>query len=216
MSETEMTPEAALVRLRQYQERTAPTWSTASYGGSSAEVTLAEIGRVLAAEVETLRARVEELVRQRDDLLVEDALAERAREGEEPLVVSRFDTAIEPAPEEEPVLTIGAIAEEGRPVALLLDVESRAKVAAWLSIPAPRPASSKERRLEQLLDTIRQHGGTWTTQRVIEFRRRHGHAPNRATARQDLAELHRRGHLTQHGPANGRFYLLATRKDGRR
>ncbi|MEL3949483.1 hypothetical protein [Streptomyces sp. LNU-CPARS28] len=77
---SDLTPDAALVRLRQYQERPAPTWSTASYGGSSAEPTLAEIGRVLAAEVERLRARVEELVAQRDDLLLEDALAEHARD----------------------------------------------------------------------------------------------------------------------------------------
>ncbi|MFH8792260.1 hypothetical protein [Streptomyces sp. NPDC017941] len=133
----------------------------------------------------------------------------------EPLVVSRFDTAIEPAPEEELVLTIGAIAEDGRPVALLLDVETRAKVAAWLTVPAPRPASSRERRLERLLDTIRTRGGQWTTQRLMDLRRLHEDAPCRSTARRDLAELARRGHLTQHGPANGRFYLLATRKDGR-
>ncbi|NJA56692.1 hypothetical protein [Streptomyces sp. NEAU-H3] len=50
-----------------------------------------------------------------------------------PLVVSRFDVAIEPAPEEDPVLTIGCIAEDGRPVALLLDPEAREKVAGWLA-----------------------------------------------------------------------------------
>lgn len=50
----------------------------------------------------------------------------------EPLMVSRFDTAIEPSLEEEPVLTIEAIAEDGRPVALLLNEETRAKVAGWL------------------------------------------------------------------------------------
>lgn len=50
----------------------------------------------------------------------------------EPLVVSRFDTAMEPASEEEQVLTIGCIADDGRPVALRLDVETRAKVARWL------------------------------------------------------------------------------------
>lgn len=48
------------------------------------------------------------------------------------LIVSRFDVAYEPAPEEEPVLTIGAIAEDGRPVALLLDEETRRKVAGWV------------------------------------------------------------------------------------
>ncbi|WP_282792960.1 hypothetical protein [Streptomyces sp. CC224B] len=58
MNDAAMTPEAALVRLRQYRERPAPTWSTASYGGSSAEAALAEIGRVLADEVERLRAEL--------------------------------------------------------------------------------------------------------------------------------------------------------------
>ncbi|MFD7861809.1 hypothetical protein [Streptomyces sp. NPDC059783] len=50
----------------------------------------------------------------------------------DPLVVSRFDVAIEPAPEEEQLLTVECIAEDGRPVALLLDAETRAKVARWL------------------------------------------------------------------------------------
>lgn len=51
----------------------------------------------------------------------------------DPLVVSRFDAAIEPAPEEEQILTVGCIAEDGRPVALLLTAEDRAKVAEWLA-----------------------------------------------------------------------------------
>ncbi|MFD7793601.1 hypothetical protein [Streptomyces sp. NPDC059759] len=50
-----------------------------------------------------------------------------------PLVVARFDTAIEPAPEEEPVLIVGAVAEDGLPVALLFDQEDRRKVADWLA-----------------------------------------------------------------------------------
>lgn len=50
-----------------------------------------------------------------------------------PLIVSRFDVAMEPVVEEEPVLTIGAIAEDGQPVALLLAPEARAKVAGWLT-----------------------------------------------------------------------------------
>ena len=51
----------------------------------------------------------------------------------DPLIVSRFDTAIEPAPEEEPVLIVGAVADDGRPVALLLNLEARSKVARWLA-----------------------------------------------------------------------------------
>lgn len=52
-----------------------------------------------------------------------------------PLIVSRFDVAMEPAMEDQ-VLTIGCIAEDGRPVALLLDEETRGKVARWLAPPA--------------------------------------------------------------------------------
>lgn len=62
-------------------------------------------------------------------------LAEHRAESTTPLIVSRFDTAMEPAPEEDPVLTIGAIAEGGRPVALFLDEETRTKVAGWLAPP---------------------------------------------------------------------------------
>jgi len=57
---------------------------------------------------------------------------------DELLIVSRYDVAIEPAPEEEPVLTVGAIAEDGRPVALLFDRETRRKVARWLA-PVAHP-----------------------------------------------------------------------------
>ncbi|MFF7880942.1 hypothetical protein ACH40F_08315 [Streptomyces sp. NPDC020794] len=67
----------------------------------------------------------------RDEVLAKDQAT--------PLVVSRFDVAMEPAPEEEPVLTVGAIAEDGRPVALLFDKETRRKVAGWLT-----PAATSE------------------------------------------------------------------------
>ncbi|TRV72578.1 hypothetical protein FKN01_29765 [Streptomyces sp. 130] len=71
-----------------------------------------------------------------------DTMADKLRRGAvrpplskdaDPLVVSRFDVAIEPAPEEEQLLTVGCIAEDGRPVALLLNAEDRAKVAEWLA-----------------------------------------------------------------------------------
>ncbi|MER7813710.1 hypothetical protein ABZ714_34320 [Streptomyces sp. NPDC006798] len=52
---------------------------------------------------------------------------------QEPLVVRRFDTAMEPAPEEDPVLVVGAIAVDGRPVALCFEPEDRAKVGRWLT-----------------------------------------------------------------------------------
>lgn len=75
--------------------------------------------------------------------------------------------------------------------------------------------SSREVRLTQLLDTIRTHGGHWPAGRVVDLRRLTGGSPHRSTARHDLAELARRGHLQEMGPDNGRYYTLATRKDGR-
>ncbi|PNG19734.1 hypothetical protein [Streptomyces cahuitamycinicus] len=74
--------------------------------------------------------------------------------------------------------------------------------------------SSREQRLAQLLDTIRTHGGRWTSGRVQDLRRLTGGPTQRGTASRDLAELNRRGHLNQHGPEDGRFYTLKTRKDG--
>ncbi|WP_103544023.1 hypothetical protein [Streptomyces sp. SM1] len=56
-----------------------------------------------------------------------------SRPEHEPLVVSRYDVAMEPASEEEPVFTVGAVTEDGRPVALCFDPETRRKVAAWLA-----------------------------------------------------------------------------------
>lgn len=69
--------------------------------------------------------------------------------------------------------------------------------------------SSREARLTQLLDTIRTHGRHWSAGRVQNLRRLTGGPTQRGTARRDLAELARRGYLTQHGPEDGRFYTLA-------
>ncbi|MFJ7990286.1 hypothetical protein [Streptomyces sp. NPDC096351] len=51
----------------------------------------------------------------------------------DPLIVSRYDVAMEPAPEDEPNLIVGAVADDGQPVALFLDREARDKVARWLT-----------------------------------------------------------------------------------
>jgi hypothetical protein len=79
----------------------------------------------------------------------------------------------------------------------------------------PDKVDRYEARLAQLLDTIRTHGGKWSTGALQELRRKQGGTKQRGTARRDLAELHRRGHLHQHGAGDGRFYTLKTRKDGR-
>lgn len=49
-----------------------------------------------------------------------------------PIIVSRFDVPMEPAPEDVQLFTIGCIAEDGRPVALVMDAETRSKVARWV------------------------------------------------------------------------------------
>lgn len=75
--------------------------------------------------------------------------------------------------------------------------------------------SAREQRLDQLLDTIRTHPGKWTAGRVHELRRLTGGPVQRGTARRDLIELARRGHLTKCGRSDGRFFILNTRKDSR-
>ncbi|MFJ3601906.1 hypothetical protein ACIPVA_03825 [Streptomyces anulatus] len=59
MTDTPMTPDAALARLRQYGERTS-TWSTATYNDGT-ERALHQIAVSLAGEVEQLRARLDKL-----------------------------------------------------------------------------------------------------------------------------------------------------------
>lgn len=59
MTDTPMTPDVALARLRQYGER-ATGWSTATYNDGT-EKALHQIAVSLAGEVERLRARVAEL-----------------------------------------------------------------------------------------------------------------------------------------------------------
>lgn len=77
------------------------------------------------------------------------------------------------------------------------------------------PDSARERRLAQLIDTIRTHRGTWGPKRVQDLRRFTGGPTQRGTAKRDLEELCRRGHLDEFGPDDGRFFTLKIRKDGR-
>lgn len=58
MTDTPMTPDAALARLRQYGERTS-TWSTATYNDGT-EKALHQIAVSLAAEVDRLRGELSE------------------------------------------------------------------------------------------------------------------------------------------------------------
>lgn len=73
--------------------------------------------------------------------------------------------------------------------------------------------SSHEHRAAALLVAIRLHRGAWNVRRVQEWRRFTGGPTQRGTARRDLDELYRRGHLHRRGPDDGRFYTLNPRKD---
>jgi hypothetical protein len=112
------------------------------------------------------------------------------------------------------VATLRAVAAHGDlpDVRKLLDEHERDERAA-IAATIRTSLSSRERRLLQLLDTIRTHGGRWSVGRVQDLRRLTGGATQRSTARHDLTELARRGHLDQHGPDTGRFYTLRTSKD---
>ncbi|NUR42035.1 MAG: hypothetical protein HOV73_18305 [Streptomyces sp.] len=103
------------------------------------------------------------------------------------------------------------------PVDQLLDEEA-ARVEEKSSRPTvdatPDKAAARERRLAQLLDTIRTHDGKWTSHSVQQIRRTTGVPAQRGTARRDLAELARRGHLTQHGASDNRYYTLRRRTGG--
>ncbi|MFJ8144647.1 hypothetical protein ACIQ6R_06180 [Streptomyces sp. NPDC096048] len=144
-------------------------------------------------------------------------------------LLARYD-AERPGPEAYPgeldmlrgtLATLHAVAEHGDlgDVRKLLaehradDAAARAEQGKSSRTPADA-TPAREQRLAQLLDTIRTHRGQWRVGQVQALRRVTGGPTQRSTARRDLAELARRGHLLQHGPKDGRFYTLKSRKDG--
>ncbi|GHH29961.1 DeoR family transcriptional regulator [Streptomyces rubradiris] len=73
--------------------------------------------------------------------------------------------------------------------------------------------STAQQRRTRLLNTIRQQPHEVRTGEVMALYRAHGWGPSRTTARRDLQYLARHGQLTEHGPADDRYYTL-TWKDG--
>ncbi|MCX5197183.1 hypothetical protein OOK31_25350 [Streptomyces sp. NBC_00249] len=147
-----------------------------------------------------------------------EVLAEEART---PLIARRFDTSIEPDRESgETEMLVCAVAEDGRPVALLLDSEARAKLAALLGLtegkgtgsgePTPAPWRAGRERLDWLLSIIVRERGQWTVGRVKRLYARHceGHVL-RSTIRRELALLHAAGDLVMHDGSDRRYYTLA-------
>ncbi|MGW2582980.1 hypothetical protein ACWCYZ_16865 [Streptomyces virginiae] len=84
----------------------------------------------------------------------------------EPLIVRRFDTSIEPDREAgETEMVVCAVAEDGRPVALLLDDNARAKLAGLIGASGP----GLDERALRLADHILNTGGVWTTGKAHQW-----------------------------------------------
>ncbi len=107
------------------------------------------------------------------------------------------------------IATLTAVAQHGD----LNDVRKLLEEHKADDAQARTETSSHEHRVAALLAAIRLHRGAWNVRRVQEWRRFTGGPTQRGTARRDLDELHRRGHLHRHGQADGRFYTLNPRKD---
>lgn len=93
--------------------------------------------------------------------LIDDHRAEvLAEAAATPLIVRRVDCSVEPDRDSgETEMVVCCVAEDGRPVALLLDDETRAKLAGLLGGRAP----GLDERALQLADHIINTGGVWTT-----------------------------------------------------
>lgn len=82
------------------------------------------------------------------------------------------------------------------------------------SRPAADATPGLTDRQQRLLDAVRTHGGEWTTRRVLSlFALTDPGVVQRGTARRDLEELRRAGHLDLVNEPNKRHYVLSTRKD---
>jgi hypothetical protein len=133
----------------------------------------------------------------------------------EPLIVRRFDCSIEPDRDSgETELLVCCIAEDGRPVALLLDDETRAKLAGLLGGRAP----GLDERALRLADHITNSGGEWTTGKahrwVVEA---FGPKPPPIFfTRHSLQALAVHGYLNQHCEPGRVSYTPNYAKDGDR
>ncbi|MFF4576878.1 hypothetical protein ACFY15_00475 [Streptomyces sp. NPDC001373] len=146
-----------------------------------------------------------------------------AEEAATPLVVRRFDCSLEPALEDEkPELLVCCVAEDGRPVALLLDDEVRTKLAGLLGLadgkgtgapsgePTPVPRRTDAERRHWLLSVIISERGQWTAGRVKRLYARYCETHVlRSTIRRELAALYAAGELEMHHESDRRYYTLA-------
>ncbi|MFJ9029759.1 hypothetical protein ACIRQP_14745 [Streptomyces sp. NPDC102274] len=96
--------------------------------------------------------------------------------------------------------------------------EKASTSAVPTATPQPDPANqwTPEERQHRLLIEIHTRSGRWRTARVEQLYQSWGVHYPRSRARKDLKALATTGHLTVHGPDDGRFYTPNTRKDGQR
>lgn len=109
-----------------------------------------------------------------------------ARSTPNPLIVSRFDIGMEPALEEEQVFTIGAIAEDGTPVALMFDEETRRKVGGWLVADAAEVEQLRARVAEMEAAAACTEFAVRLTADALDVR---WHSTNREFVEEQLAYL---------------------------
>lgn len=91
-----------------------------------------------------------------------------------------------------------------------------AKDSVGTSAPtaAPDERWTPDERRQRLLIEIQTRTGRWGTSRAEHLYQQWGVHYPRSTGRADLRVLHAEGHLTAHGPTDGRYYLRST-KGGR-
>ncbi|OKK06443.1 hypothetical protein AMK26_10525 [Streptomyces sp. CB03234] len=132
-----------------------------------------------------------------------------------PVVVRRVDCVLEPARGDgESETTVGCIAEDGRPVALLLDDATRAKLADWLRLAGH---DLRAERLDILRRAVKSWQGEWTPVRARRLYQAHGIDVGANVARRDLRLLGRQGLLVVNDrDPHHRAYRLNTWKDSRR
>jgi hypothetical protein len=132
-----------------------------------------------------------------------------------PLVVRRVDAVLEPALRDgETETVIGCIAEDGQPVALVLDEATRSKVGDWLRLSGYDPRAE---RLEILRQAVADYLGDWTPRRARRLYHTHGIDVGTNVARRDLQCLKRQGLLvTCDIDPNHRVYRFNSWKDTRR
>lgn len=148
----------------------------------------------------------------------------------EPLIVRRFDYSVEPDRDcGETEMLVCCVAEDGRPVALLLDDEARAKLGRWVGCDCEqgkgtgttgeptRTAGIADERALRLADHILNTGGVWTSGKAHHWLSRNAsQVPSARFTRRVLKALAVHGYLTERHEPGRVSYTPNYVKDGGR